>query len=517
MVLGERTSKDIIRHGQTKAVVEAMFQIEDESIADEIKSIGVKLDDNMLILHREITQDGRSICRANGQLITTTMLKEIAKNLVNIHGQHDSQRLLIPSNHIEFLDRYANIDKEKEEYLKVFEENRKIKEQLQKLHIDESEKQRRIDILSFQIDEIEKAKLQANEEEELKEKQTYLSNIEKINNAVQLSYELIYNSESSVYDKIAIIKRELEGVNSFDEKLEEFYKIIDEISLNIEDLAYQLRDYADEREYEGDQLDKIEQRLDLIHNLKRKYGNNIDEILAFKEKADMELSQIKNSEQDQKQLLERLETNEIKLKEFANNLTKQRKRSAKLLEDKIMAELCDLEMAKTKFSVQITPCDYNKLGADKVEFLIATNAGEPLKPLSKIASGGELSRIMLAIQSILADTDMVGTLIFDEIDNGISGRTAQKTAEKIAAISNKKQVICVTHLAQIASAADTHFAIEKETVNETARTNVIPLDREGRKKELARIIGGAKITDLTIKSAEEMLKFAEEMRKAAGG
>lgn len=509
MVLGERTSRDLIRHGESKAVVEVLFQIENNKTLSELQEQGIEMEDNTLILRREITADGRNVCRANGQLITTSMLKDISKNLVNIHGQHDSQQLLIPSKHIEFLDRYANIQKEKEEYASAFLENKKIKEELEYINTDQSEKQRRIDMLSFQIEEIEKAKLKPNEEEELKEQQNYLSNLEKINGAIHNSYEILYNSESSVHDALALVRRELEGVSIYNPKLEEFYHIIEEVGINLDDLVYQLRDYADEDDYQGGRLDQVEARLDLIHGLKRKYGNNIDEILSFLEQANEELSQITHSDEIKKELELKLKISDEKIKECAFILTKNRKEAAAKLEQKIMTELSDLEMTKVKFAAQIMHCEYNNDGADKIEFLIATNAGEPLKPLVRIASGGELSRIMLAIQAILSDTDMVDTLIFDEIDTGISGRTAYKTAEKIKAISERKQIICITHLAQIACVAKTHFVIKKETKDEMTRTNVLSLDREGRKTELARIIGGAQITELTLQNAEEMLRLAE--------
>jgi len=506
MVIGERTSHDIIRHGQSKARVEAEFIVDNKQLLKELEDMGIEMEDDVLILRREITSEGKSSCRVNGQMINTSMLKSIGKYLINIHGQHDSQQLLNPVTHIDFLDRYCGNESLLDEYKAEYSKNKALKKELAELMSDEEEKNRRIDILSFQLEEIENANLQPGEEETLDERREYLSNLERIRSAVDGSYYNLYTSESSVHDALARIKKSMEDVASYDKALEGIYKSVEEASLILDDAVYALRDFSERVENGGGELEEVEARINLIHNLKRKYGTTIEDILSFADNARTELDSIFHSDKREKEINDEIKISDKALECLALNLNECRTRGGNDLSLKIKNELADLEMAKAEFGVKIEKCDYSSKGSDKVEFMIATNSGQPLMPLSKIASGGELSRIMLAIKSILADIDMVDTLIFDEIDTGISGRTAYKTAEKISAIAAKKQIICITHLSQIASMADNHYVIKKTDDGAVASTDVSLLDFEGRKCELARIIGGAEITEQTLKAAEEMLQ-----------
>ncbi len=510
MVMGERTSHDLIRHGENKARVEAEFIITNKQLKDELIQMGIDMEDDVLILSREITTDSKSSCRANGQLINSSMLKSITKGLINIHGQHDSQQLLNPASHVDFLDKYCSNEKLLEEYKAEYNKNKTLKKELADLISDEEEKNRRIDILSYQIDEIDSANLLPGEEESLAERRNYLSNIERIKNAADSSYYSLYSGESSVHDALARIKKDMEEVASYDKELENIYKSIEEASVILDDAVYSLRDYSENMDSTGQELEEAEARINLIHNLKRKYGATIDDILMFAQNSRTELDGIFSSDKREKELGSLIKESDNMLENLAQKLTDSRIKGGEKLSQKIKKELSDLEMTKADFAVKTEKCEYNIKGGCKVEFMIATNSGQPLMPLAKIASGGELSRIMLAIKSILADVDMVDTLIFDEIDTGISGRTAYRTAEKISAISKKKQVICITHLAQIACMADNHYLIKKSDKGGAASTDVTMLDFEGRKREIARIMGGAQITNQTLMAAEEMLKKQEQ-------
>jgi len=516
MVLGERTSKDLIRNGEKKAIVEAMFDISSQKVIESLNELGIEAEDGSLLIYRDINVDGKGSCRINGQIATTGMVKEIARLLINIHGQNDNQALLMPSKHIEFLDSYAGNSNLLNEYHSLYLELKQIEKKMKECEIDEQEKERKIDLLQFQIDEITSAKLTKGEEEALIERREFVGSASKIIAALENARALLYDGDNyskSVHDALAEVIDGFAEISKYDSKLNEFYEALNSIAIELDDIIYQTRDYAENIEYDQKELDDIELRLDLIHKLKRKYGNSIESILEYNEKIQNELDQIIKSDELYQKLENDYRQTVDKLKEIAEKLNKSRVSAAATLEGKIMSELSDLDMTKVKFKVDIRPVGLTHSGSDEVEFLISTNPGEPLKPLSKIASGGEMSRIMLAIKSILADSDDVETLIFDEIDTGVSGRAAQKIAEKISKISTKKQILCITHLAQIASMADSHFLIEKTVKEDKTSTVVSEMDEEMRQKELARIIGGAFITDLTMQNAREMLDMANTLKK----
>jgi len=515
MVLGERTSRDLIRSGEQKAVVEALFEIDSIEVINAICELGVEALSGEVLIYRDLNTDGKGNCRINGQMVTAGMIKEIAKLIINIHGQQDNQALLIPSKHTDFLDSYAGIMPLRQQYKNIYDITGQIKNEIESFSLNEQEKERKIDLLQFQIDEIYSTQLKIGEEEQLVERKIFLNSASKISEVLESSRNVLYDGSgenSSVHDLLSKVVRDYSEIAGFDEKLQGFYSRLETICIDLDDVIYQIRDYADNIEFTSNELDSIEARLDSIYKLKRKYGGSISEILAYLDSIQDELEQITQSDERIHKLQKDLEQNLEKQEKIAQEIHLHRVDSAKTLEQKVMSELSDLDMNKVEFKVNIEKSGFNQNGYDNIEFLISTNIGDSLKPLSKIASGGEMSRIMLAIKSILADTDNVSTLIFDEIDTGVSGRAAQKIAEKIDKISRKKQILCITHLAQIASMAGTHFLIEKSVSDEKTKTSVLQLSLSEREDELARIIGGAKITDLTLQNAREMLQLANKVR-----
>lgn len=527
-ILGARIPKDLIRTGTEKALVEAIFQVDNERLADLFESIGIEPEeDGTLIISREFTLSGKNTCRVNGKMATVSMLKEIGERIIDIHGQFDNQSLLRTENHIELLDSFGGgqIGILKREYSSLLAEYKGIKSKLNEISGDKRERERKIDLLQFQIDEIKKARLKTGEEEELNKQRLILANSEKIINALSYAYDLLFssgNNKSSASDGINAALSELNNITRIDEKFGDIIKRLEDLSYQLEDIIHDIREERDNIEYNPELLEQIEERLDLIFKLKRKYGSSIEEVLEYCKKIQYDLEEILRSAEIANELNQQLEVLDDKLYRLAQQINSERLKAIKLLEDKIGDELNDLEIKRAQFKVNIEFDDtvdangerkYTQNGLDKVEFLISPNAGEPLKPLSKIASGGEMSRIMLAIKTILADVDKIPTLIFDEIDIGVSGRAAQKVGEKLSYISRKHQVICVTHLAQIACMADNHFLIEKISDRNITRTQVKKLAAAAVKSEIARIIGGATISEITKKHAEEMLKNAQELKK----
>lgn len=512
MVLGERTSKSIIRNGEKKAVVEAMFSIDNQEIINILDNNGIEVEDGMVILYRDINTDGKSLCKINGSMTTASGIREVANMLINIHGQQDNQSLLTPSSHIQFLNSYAKLESMLDEYRQYYNKVNEINEKINSLHFDEHEKERQTDLYSFQIKEIDEAKLVVGEDEQLMERRKFISGISKISDVLNYSYESLYSTDRNVYEQLSSIVNSFQSITEYDNKLEEIYERLNSVAIELDDTIYQIRDYRDEMDFDESEADKIESRLDLINTLKRKYGGTIEEIINYKNEIEEKLCTITKSDEEIEFLNTELKRAINDRNKIATEITKIRIKSASELSKRICNELADLDMSKVKFDVQINECPYNKNGCDSVEFLISVNAGEPLKPLSKIASGGEMSRIMLAIKTIFANSDPVDTLIFDEIDTGVSGRAAQKIAEKINKIATEKQILCITHLAQIAAMANNHFLIEKNTDGEHTYTKVKLLDESSRKNELARIIGGAQITNTTIQAASEMIEMAEKIR-----
>lgn len=528
-ILGERVSRDLIRTGKDKALVEAVFQIDNSRFADIFEEMGMEPEeDGTLIISREFSQSGKNICRINGKMATVSILKSFGERLVDIHGQFDNQSLLRTDSHLQLLDSFAGtgISDMKQRYAALLNEYRETKAHLKSLSGDKGERERKIDLLSFQVEEIKKARLKPAEEEELNKQRTLLSSSEKIVNSLANAYEYLFsgnNIKSSASDNMSEALNELHSIEKLDFRYEEITKKLQDISYLLEDVIEEIRNERDNSEYNPELLEEIEERLDLIFKLKRKYGNSIKEILDYCAKTEAQLNEIIKSEEIIERLLKKLKKIDGELYEAAEALNSLRRKAAGVLEAKIADQLEDLEMKRAKFKVDIHfegaldqngERRYTSNGLDRVEFLISPNAGEPLKPLSKIASGGEMSRIMLAIKTILADVDMMPTLIFDEIDIGISGKASQKVGEKLSYISGSHQVICVTHLAQIASMADNHFLIEKVSGEDSTQTFVKKLADAEIRSEIARLLGGATSSEISIKYADEMLNFAKNLKKA---
>lgn len=521
-VLGDRVSRDIIRTGADKACVEAVFQVDAERIRDILNDMGMEPEeDGTLILSREITQSGRNTCRINGKMVSASFMKAIGERLIDIHGQHDNQSLLKTEHHIELLDLFAgeSIQNLLREYNSLLEQYRDVGRKLRALSGDLGERERKMDLLRFQIDEIKKAKLKTGEEEELNKQKMLLANAEKISGTLAQVYDLLVSGESagkSAIDSMNESLSQLSSVSRLDSNYDNIYRRLEDIIYQLEDLADEIRKNQESIEYDPASLEETEERLDLIYRLKRKYGPGISEIHKFCTDAEKQLEEIEKSEETVRLLTEKQTELETQLYLTSCKLNAERVRAASVLESRIGQQLDDLEMRNAKFKVDIqfdagssSGRKYGHNGLDKVEFLISPNLGEPLKPLARIASGGEMSRVMLAIKTILADVDRMPTLIFDEIDTGISGKAAQKVGEKLSYISGKHQVLCVTHQAQIASIADHNFLIEKITGANTTKTKITLLDREKKVKEIARLIGG-EITETSLKHAEEMIKNAKK-------
>ncbi|HEY5583931.1 MAG TPA: DNA repair protein RecN [Ruminiclostridium sp.] len=517
-VLGERITKDLIRNGKEKAFIEAVFEYKNAYINDILEQLGIEYEDGNIIISREISLTGKNTCRINGRLVNVSALKQIGELLLDIHGQHDNQSLLKTETHIELLDAFGGttIEKYKAEYFAIFLQFKTIMSKIHGLIGDKGEIARRMDMFKFQIEEIEKAKLKKGEDESLNKQRQILANSEKIINAIISSYELLNegnNNGKSVLYKSNEALQELSNILKYDGDLIPVYEKLETVIYQLEDICGDLRAKREEGEFNPDALSHIDERLDILSRLKRKYGSTLDEVLEFLEKSQKEYDELLQSEKLIEDLNKQRSAILIKLSDSAKKLHLERQKAALILEKNITAELENLEMKNSSFKVNISLNEneqhFTKNGLNIVEFLISSNVGEPLKPLSKIASGGEMSRIMLAIKTILANVDAIPTLIFDEIDTGISGKAAQKVGEKLSYISKTHQVLCVTHLSQLACMADNHLYIEKNSNDENTFTTVRYLDKKGRIEEVARIIGGSDITILAIKHAEELINAAK--------
>ena len=503
-ILGERAYRDMIRTGANKASVRAVFT--DVPELDWFAENGVEYDAETII-QREIYLDGKNVCRVNGALVTVSILRKLGIQLINIHGQHDSASLFEEENHLRFLDDFAGNGALRESYSAAFEEVAVLRREIDRMTMDEGEKLRRMETLRYQIEEISKAELEAGEDEALEERRKLLQNAEKISDGMEVAVECLYGGDDTdgAASLLAQAERELGRLSRFTDAFASIQERVTDLMYQVQDVAEAVRDARDELSYSADELEKIESRLDVIQRLRRKYGASCADILAYLENAKEELDQIEFADDHLERLKGKLSKAEKKAWDEALALRKNRKTVAKELSARILAELSQLDMPRVQFSCEFTELELTAGGADAVAFYMSANAGEALKPLSKVASGGELARIMLAMKNVLAEQDQVATLIFDEVDTGVSGRAAQKVAEKLRSVAKHKQVLCVTHLPQMAAMASTHLLIAKEERGGRTYTTVTPLDREGRKRELARIIGGANITETTLKSAEEML------------
>ena len=503
-ILGERAYRDMIRTGANKASVRAVFT--DVPEYPWFAENGVPYDPETII-QREIYLDGKNICRVNGVLVTVSILRKLGIQLINIHGQHDSASLFDEANHLTFLDDYAENRSLRNAYAESYAAVTDLRRQIENLSMDEGEKLRRMETLKFQIAEIEKADLEPGEDEALEERRKLLQNAEKLSDGIHTAVECLYGNDDSdgAASLLSQAEHALARLSRFTDAYNELQERLTDLQYQVQDAAEELRSARDDLSYSGDELEEIESRLDVIHKLRRKYGATCEEILNFLDRAKQELDEIEFSDDLLEKLTAKLSKAEKAAWECARALRENRQKTALQLSKRILEELAQLDMPKVQFSCEFTELDLTPNGADAVAFYMSANAGEALKPLSKVASGGELARIMLAMKNVLAEQDQVSTLIFDEVDTGVSGRAAQKVAQKLRSVARNKQVLCVTHLPQIAAMGDTHMLIAKSERDGRTYTTVTPLDHEGRTREIARIIGGANITETTLKSAEEML------------
>jgi DNA repair protein RecN (Recombination protein N) len=504
-ILGERAYRDMIRTGASKASVRAVFT--DVPELNWFAENGVEYDPETVI-QREIHLDGKNVCRVNGTLVTVSILRKLGIQLINIHGQHDSASLLDEANHLGFLDSFGNNEALRSNYLEKYESVSALRREIDRMSMDESEKLRRMETLRYQIEEISKAQLEAGEDDALEERRKLLQNAEKLSDGISQAVECLYGGDDSdgAAGLLAQAERELARLSRYTDSFAQLHEKVADLMYQVQDAAEEARDARDDLSYSADELEQIESRLDVIHRLRRKYGATCVDILEYLDNAQQELDQIEFADDHVERLKGKLKKAEDAAWVAAMDLRANRQTTAVSLSQRILTELSQLDMPRVQFSCEFAEKELSADGADDVVFYMSANAGEALKSMSKVASGGELARIMLAMKNVLAEQDRVDTLIFDEVDTGVSGRAAQKVAEKLRSVAFHKQVLCVTHLPQLAALANTHFLIAKEERQGRTYTTVTPLDIEGRKRELARIIGGTNITETTLKSAEEMLR-----------
>lgn len=503
-ILGERAYRDMIRTGAGRAGVRAVFT--DVPELAWFQDNGVAYDAETVI-QREIFLDGRNVCRVNGSLVSVSILRKLGIQLINIHGQHDSASLFDEENHLQFLDDFADNAPLREAYGEKYRAVMALCREIDSLTMDEGEKLRRMETLRYQIEEISKANLQPGEDEALEERRKLLQNGEKLSDGLDEAVECLYGGDDAdgATALLDSAQRALARLARYSDSFSGFQERVADLMYQVQDVAEEVRSARNALAYSAEELEEIESRLDIIHKLRRKYGVTCVDILEYLEKAREELDNIEFADDRLERLKGKLKKAEKEAWAAATALRENRQLAAKRLEARILEELSQLDMPRVQFACRFEERELTPNGADGTAFYLSANAGEALKPLSKVASGGELARIMLAMKNVLAEKDKVQTLIFDEVDTGVSGRAAQKVAQKLRSVAQYKQVLCVTHLPQMAALADTHLLISKSERAGRTFTSVTPLDREGRKQELARIIGGTNITETTLKSAEEML------------
>lgn len=509
-VLGQRTSRDLIRTGAQKAFVSACFTGVRSAIGEDL---GIEAGDELL-LQREIHADGKNVCRVNGRPVTVTQLRTLGNRLLNIHGQHDGQQLLDEEQHGVYLDNFGRTQPLLEAYRAKYEALSSLQRRMQALQMDEAEKARRVDTLRYQIEELERADLKAGEEEELLGRRNLLRHSEKFIAAVSES-DFCLNGSDEQEGAVNLIRRAqnaLQGVKNLDGGFEDIFNRLESLYCEVYDLAYTIQDKRDSFDFSPHELDEVEGRLDQLYRLKKKYGPTVEEMLSYLDRCRRELDEIAYADDTIRRLEAELKKAQGAAWDAATALSQARKAAAKELTELILSELRQLDMGKVRFEVAFDGQDMDTTGIDRIRFLMSANVGEELKPIHKIASGGELARIMLAMKTVLSEQDQVGTMVFDEVDTGVSGRAAQKVAEKMARISRKKQVLCVTHLPQLAAMADNHFSVEKGEADQRTYTKVRRLDRSQRRQELARLTGGAYVSDVMLRGAEELLCEAEAFR-----
>lgn len=511
-VLGQRTSRELIRTGADKAFVSAAFS---GTVPELTETLGIQAEaDGTLLLQREIQTDGKNICRVNGRPVTVGQLRALGAQLLNIHGQHDGQQLLDEEQHIVYLDSFGRAGSLINTYAEKYKHFTDIRRQIGALQMNEAEKARRVDTLQYQIEELRRAKLTPGEEEELTARRGMLRNAEKFLGAVA-GADYALNGDDSGGGALSALRQAqdaLGGVRHLDDAFGQLYERLGEAYSEVYDIAATVEDKRGELDVSPGELDRVESRMDLLYRLKKKYGATVEDMLDYQARCEAELAQIEDAGDTLVRLEQALSKAEKEARQAAQALSDARKAAADRLTAQILAELQQLDMGKIRFAVDFAEKPLDSDGMDTVRFLMSANVGEELRPIHKIASGGELARIMLAMKNVLSEQDHVGTMVFDEVDTGVSGRAAQKVAEKMARISRRKQVLCVTHLPQLAAMADTHFSVEKGERGGRTYTEVRRLDREQRRRELARLTGGSHVSQTMLDGAEELLVQAEKFR-----
>ncbi|PWK11546.1 DNA repair protein RecN [Tumebacillus permanentifrigoris] len=532
LILGGRASSDLVRSGAAKATIEALFAV---PVADEFRELceeyGVDLEDDQVLVVRELSAAGKNVCRVNGRMVTVQMLKRFGQYLMSMHGQHEHQTLTDPREQLMLIDAFGGegLLPLREQVVASFRDFREARQKLRAARLGEQERIQRLDIVRFQLQEILEAKPRLGEDTDLEEERKRLAYAEKLYAASNSSYEHLYSGagrSSSALDQLNQTIIDLESVVRYDDTLAPTLELVKTALVHVEEAAHTLRDYRDEVEFNPNKLSQLDERLNVLRRLRKKYGDTVEEILAYQDKLVHDLEALENHEENLERLTQELERTGNVLAKNAVALSKARRVTSERLAKAVMHELGELMMPNTQFAISFTQIQeedglpigercvhVTEAGIDRVEFLFSPNVGESLRPLAKIASGGELSRTMLALKTLLADADQVGTLIFDEVDTGISGRAAQAVAEKLAVVSVKRQVICVTHLAQVSSMADTHYLIEKSMEDGRTRTAVYALDDEARVREVARMISGTELTETTVRHASEMLERARRFKR----
>jgi DNA repair protein RecN (Recombination protein N) len=510
LVLGERAGAEMVRSGTERAIIDAVFDISGSTqVQQQVHEMGFEVENGLLYLTREVVVGGRSAARIGGRPCTVAQLKELGDRLVDLHGQHEHQSLLVVARHIDILDEWGGADTLalRAEVAEAYQDLRQRKQERIALQTDARERAHLIDLYRFQIDEIAKAKLQPGEEEELRAQVRRLANAKKLAEAAGSAVHLLAGDErSGLVDLLAAATRSLEEAVTLDERLAPIVETLNTARYELEEAARDLSRYQDNIEFNPERLEQIEERLDVIRALKRKYGETIEEILEYARQTSEKLERLMHSEERGAELDADITRAEERFATLCTMLSSRRAQLAERFSEAVLAELCDLGMERTRFEVQLSPNEPSSLGAERAEFLFAANPGEPLRSLARIASGGEISRVMLAIKSAMARQEPLPTMVFDEIDSGIGGRTASVIADKLVRISRTAQVLCITHLPQIASRADRHFYIEKQEINGRTLVTVFPLSSDERVEELARMLGGTNVTETVRRHAREMLR-----------
>lgn len=509
LALGEKVQKEMLRDNADTALVELVFYVENPATLEAVRALGIEVEDETIILSRKITA-GRAIARINGEAVSASKMKEAAALLIDIHGQHEHQSLLSKRKHLEILDLFAkDLLREQKQKLSVcYREYRKLLDELEQSDSDTEERARELSFLEYEAKEIEDANLTLGEDVELEEQFRKYSNGKKILDAIHVVQAATAEEDESASERISRAVRELAGVSGYDKRVEELENQLTEIDNLLGDFNREVASYLSEEEFDNETYFEIEKRLDFINHLKSKYGNSIEQILESYNIKCERIAVLKDYDEYLKQLLSKINHKKQELTQLSDEVSAIRQKESVVLTNAIRQALMDLNFLDVRFTMEFRKIDFTENGTDEVEFMISTNPGEPLKPLGKVASGGELSRIMLAIKTVLAENDRIETLIFDEIDSGISGRTAQMVSEKMNELGRSHQIICITHLPQIAAMADTHFLIEKSVENDTTVSHIHELSDEESVQELARMLGGVEITDKVVENAREMKKMA---------